>query len=353
MISFKTNQKGMISITTTVVLTIVITIIVLSFAQIIRREQRQALDNQLNDQAFYAAESGINQARKYIADTWLSRGEIPPNKANCNPDNVNYPEAALPTKLSEGVSFSCLLVNGSPDSLKYDLAPTGPSKVFQLNADQTTIRSIDIAWTPSTSDAPRTNCSTATLQLPTATNWTCRGYGMLRIDLVPVIDANGGSMIGRSSFMGNMFTAFVSPTGNSTGSAVTYTGTGQNINGGTANQGARPTATCSDTGCSITISGLNHRSYYARISTVYRPTTITVTPKDEFNNSVGLIGAQVMLDATGRAQDVLRRVQVRIPLEYDGFHPDYAIQSNESMCKAFSTYNSGGEVYDNSTPGCL
>ena len=333
--NLRKNQKGMISITTTVVLMIVITITVLSFAQIVRREQRQALDNQLSDQAFYAAESGINQARKYIFDTWVTNGLIPPDKTDCK-SNTDYPATALPTDISaDGTSFSCLLVNGSPQSLKYDLSPTAASKVFQLNANGTSIKTIDVAWTPSTNSAPRTGCpatTTAVTQLPSATGWTCNGYGILRLDLVPV------DTMSRNGFMRDMFTAFISPA-NITGTrTVSYLGTGTNINGGLANQGARPVASCDDSTCKITINNLSATRYYARISTMYRQSSVTFAPKDALGNPVGLIGAQLMLDATGRAQDVLRRVQVRVPLEYDGFHPDYGIESTDSMCKLFTTF---------------
>ena len=54
------NQDGLVSIIIVVILMIVISIIVLSFAKVVRNEQRQTLDRQLSTQAYYAAESGVN-----------------------------------------------------------------------------------------------------------------------------------------------------------------------------------------------------------------------------------------------------------------------------------------------------
>lgn len=355
--NIKNNQRGMVSITVTVILMLIITITVLSFAQIIRREQRQALDNQLSSQAFYAAESGINQARKYIETAYLANGQVPPDKTRCSnksPDDPNYPPAALPMDIgsSTGVSFSCLLVGGTPKSLKYDLSTAAISTVFPIDGGATVIDRLDISWTPSTKDAPRTNCSTSTVasaDLPASTAWPCKGYGVIRIDLVPANSTD------RTSMMANMFTAFLMPA-NITGSKeVFYSGSGTNINGGSANQGARPVASCTDDACAISIKSLglatnNATKYYARVSTLYRDTTFTLIAKDNTGAEMKLLGAQVMLDATGRAQDVLRRVQVRVPLTGDSLHPDYGVHSTESMCKQFTTYPNSG--YSNLTPGC-
>jgi Tfp pilus assembly protein PilX len=56
------KQAGMVAIMVTMILMIVISLIVVGFAQISRRNQRQALDRQLSTQAFYAAETGVNDA---------------------------------------------------------------------------------------------------------------------------------------------------------------------------------------------------------------------------------------------------------------------------------------------------
>ncbi|HSX32249.1 MAG TPA: pilus assembly PilX N-terminal domain-containing protein, partial [Candidatus Saccharimonadales bacterium] len=60
------KESGMVAIMVTIILMIVISLIVLGFAQIARRNQRQSLDRQLSTQAFYAAETGVNDASKVI-----------------------------------------------------------------------------------------------------------------------------------------------------------------------------------------------------------------------------------------------------------------------------------------------
>src|ERR1700761_8288581 len=62
------DEQGMVSILVTMIMVIVISLIVIGFAEVSRRNQREALDNQLSTQAYYAAESGVNAAVQYFSD---------------------------------------------------------------------------------------------------------------------------------------------------------------------------------------------------------------------------------------------------------------------------------------------
>jgi hypothetical protein len=335
MINLRKNETGLVSITVTVILMLVISITVLSFAQVIRREQRQALDNQLNSQAYYAAESGINDLRQYIKDHYAT--QVPPEKKVCGP-TAEYPLTGS-VDANTKTTYSCLLVTGSPKSLKYDLSPSAPSKVFPIDATPNSISSVELSWTPSVANNPLNGCpTTVSTVLPPATSWPCTGYGILRIDMVPV------NALNRAAMMAGTFTAFITPTANAaTNATVSYVGAGLNVYGGSANQEARPAAYCSVTSCKITITNLAASTgYFARVSTIYRDTTLNVVAKNSLNQELGLTGAQVMLDATGRANDVLRRIQVRVPLVNDGVHADYGIQSTDSLCKQFNAFPSYG-----------
>ncbi len=66
MAKLKQNESGLAAIAVTMIIMGIVTLIVVGFATLMRREQRQALDQQLSTQAFYAAESGVNATRAYI-----------------------------------------------------------------------------------------------------------------------------------------------------------------------------------------------------------------------------------------------------------------------------------------------
>lgn len=93
-------------------------------------------------------------------------------------------------------------------------------------------------------------------------------------------------------------------------------------------------ATCTAT---ITFSGTARTTdYYMRLSSLYGDTD-SVTVQMSGNGPFFFKGAQAKIDVTGKAQDVLRRVQVNVPLQSfaDDLAPEGAIQSVVGVCKQF------------------
>src|SRR5689334_20404193 len=83
------RQAGMVAIMVMLILMLVISLIVLGFAQISRRNQRQSLDRQLSTQAFYAAETGINDAAEIIKNA-LAAGTTAADKPDCQSDGGGF-----------------------------------------------------------------------------------------------------------------------------------------------------------------------------------------------------------------------------------------------------------------------
>ena len=60
---------------------------------------------------------------------------------------------------------------------------------------------------------------------------------------------------------------------------------------------------------------------------------------------------QAEVDATGRAADVLRRIQVRVPIKRNFIFPEFALGTADSICKRFVTWpgsltSSGGAIVE-------
>ena len=69
--------------------------------------------------------------------------------------------------------------------------------------------------------------------------------------------------------------------------------------------------------------------------------TVTIDGVDTTNKSLNFQGAQVMIDSTGKAQDVLRRIKVRKSLtDYTASNaiPLGALDSSAAICKQFTVY---------------
>jgi Tfp pilus assembly protein PilX len=340
------RQAGIVSIMVTLVLMLVITLIVVGFAQIARRTQRGTLDQQLSLQAFYAAESGVNDATSILHKYIVDNGTVPPSKTKCGVDTDPYDSLDGTLSSSSSVSYPCLLIATTTKDLVYNnLGPDDTNQqvipIHGRNDDSTpaNIKKIHIQWKPGVSGGSLDNCPTAADTNKVPTDWKDSNcpYGVLRYDLVPVPTDTGP--LTRDDLMNLESTAFLYPTksGGST-SVEAYNASGA------ANQGASTMATCTATECSIDIvddSSNLFSDYSMRIGMLYQSTgTLTISAiGDDGTTHVALSGAQAIIDATGKAQDVLRRIQVRAPLTASQSQPtysDYAIETTNSICKRYS-----------------
>lgn len=332
------SQRGMASIVITMVTMVVISLIVLGFATISRREARQSLDQLQSTQAFYAAESGIEDARKVIRD-WLANpataAQPVPSKTNCV-DNDTATPSAYPTgsdmmiDAANDIGYTCLQVNPAPESVEFD-GVDSDSTVIPLTSTSGGIRRVEISWSANAPVASLANCpgdiDHEFRPQSGANAWTCE-YGVMRVDLTPT-----DGVLTRAGLSGSTYSSFFQPVSFLASGGDSYTN---------VNQARLIAARCTTTSCRAIIDQIpGLASMSLRLSSLYQPSDVRVVA---FNNNgaggtpLSLSGVQAEVDVTGKASDVLRRIKVRIPLLNNGaLVPGYAITSNGSICKRFST----------------
>ncbi len=326
-LSPRAKEAGMVSILVTMVLMIVITLIVLGLAQISRRNQRQILDRQLSTQAFYAAETGVNDVKNIFKNT--APGTTIPAKPNCTAGSGPAATYYLPLTTgatldpASNVAYTCVTVDPAPPSLVFGTIST-TSTIFPISSTGSNITTINLTWqTKDATSTPSAGCpTTANVTIfPTVSSWTC-GYGIIRFDLVPT---DGGlSLAGLQS---SQRTSFLFPRDNSGGVFTLSAAAWSN----------RVGIQCNNTDCHVAITGLNANTYYMRVSSLYKDSSLKITATDSLGNTLALKDAQALVDSTGKAQDVLRRIQVRVPLtSRRNQESDYAIQTTDPICKRFS-----------------
>lgn len=320
------REAGLVAIMVTMILMIVISLIVLGFAQISRRNQRQALDRVLSTQAFYAAETGVNDARDLI-NTAVLAGSTIPAKSNCGAGAGIYSSLSpdLDASANDEAEYTCVMVNPTPDTLLYGDVGKQSTIVPIISASGTNISRIALTWeTGDSTSTPTANCPTSTVNAFSSTsNWLC-GYGVMRIDLVPT---NGS--FNYATLQNNTMTTFLIPFSSGGTTTTAYAAGGGNNRIG---------LDCSDANCPFGITGLSVNQYYMRISSIYKDvTSLRVSAYDASNNLLSLRDAQAVIDSTGKAQDVLRRIQVHVPLTASSQNllSDYVMQSTDSICKRF------------------
>lgn len=320
------KQAGMASFMVTTVLILVISLIIIGFSQVARRNMREALDRQLNAQAFYAAESGVNAAVAVIQSK-VSNGQLPLPKTDCT-DYANYPEVKLS---GDDVKVSCMLVDTQLGSMFYDqVTESAPTVVPVVPATAgTSIGQLTLTWRNKTGGANASQgCPSAgspSYTLPARGSWSC-GHGILRTDLAP--QPSGSSPQALTSF-------FYPHRVNGTITSASAPVYASNIASG------KVMGHCSDADndpkCIVSISGLNAPIYYLNLRSIYRNSTVTVSGLDTTGTPLEFKG-QVIIDVTAKAQDVLKRIQVRVPLmpQNTSTTPAYGVESSGSVCKRFA-----------------
>lgn len=323
------DQRGMVSLTITLVMMLVISLIVVGFAQVSNRNRREALDRQLSMQAFYAAESGVNSAASKIR-TALATGTTIATQTVCT--GTDYYDATAAKLVSDGsVAYTCVLVNPTVDRISTTANTQGSTVVPIDTVDSSgvsqTATSLTFSWSPPDGvTASTSNCLSATF--PVSAGYMCP-FGLLRVDLFKV---NGASITSASNLAGSTATLYLKPT---------------TSGGGTQGVGAFNTpkayivnASYAPEMYSATINftpAAQSAHYYARITTLYKDAAhVYIDGVNSAGNSY-FANAQATVDVTGRAQDVLRRVQVRVPLQQYGSQiPGAAVRSGADVCKRFS-----------------
>lgn len=345
------SAKGMVSIMVTLIMMLVISIIVLGFAQISRREQRQSLDRQLSTQAFLAAESGVNDARKAMQEGLASTGSFP-EKTSCDPGapGPTNPYANYDPVIDDeyDVRYSCLLVDTTLDNIRQLVNADGSSVTVPLRPANPAerIRTVHIKWLGADDTAVNNNCPTSVGTIPASSNWPC-DFGTLRVDMVPTDNLN------RSTLLAEQRAFFLFP--------IRQTSGVPQLNYANA-RGALQQMHCINANgdCRVDITNVDttKSSYALRLTGIYKPGSVIITAETAGGTPVVLKDAQAQVDVTGRAQDVLRRIQVRLSLGQVTSNADYPLQSGSSICKRFSVTNTDFEnatdikVNDSTNPMC-
>jgi hypothetical protein len=362
--TLRTNQSGIASILVTMIMMIVISLIVLGYAAISRQEQANSLNTQLSSQAFYAAETGVNDAQQLISQQLQSSPTIA-DKTSCGAGG-SYSTLTGIIDTSPQISYTCLLIDAAPPTLQYNNVDSDSTviPVNNLNTSQP-LGSLTLQWRPNTEDANNTipsigGCPTnATYHtLPSQTVWNNNnsqcGFGVLRVELVPTTTTNGTTDLDATDLLNDEMTVFLMPTSSGGQTQISYADCNPSTPGGTdpSGCGAIVPVQCLDDGtvngtyCQIKLIGLLVPGYSLRVQTIYGSSSLTITPP----TGISLSDAQVLIDSTGEAENVLRRLQVRLSLNSDSLTevPDDAIQAGANICGQFTVATG----YFNDQSGC-
>jgi hypothetical protein len=337
------KQQGFISIIVASVIMIILTLTVLGFSTVMQREQRQALDRQLSSQAFYAAETAVNDVYARLQAGTLTEEE----KTEC--DVTDWPVSGANGRLdpsgdNDDIAYTCVLFDQSPSSIEFNNGgiTTQQSKIFPIqSANGGNFQTITFSWS---GERGNTNLDWSgngpcTVQQTLPENQSPLGVPILRVDLVRLPTT---ATIDRDQLLDTSATFFLYPR-----SSCGIDNEQYSAYLGTTNKGRVVPVRCSTSApsgyaCEFRLrnmqvnSGLVQPSdrYIARVKSIYNNADLRITATaGDAGASVQFIGAQISVDATGRSNDVLRRINVQLG------NPDYPVpeavlQSMDGVCKS-------------------
>lgn len=337
------NQAGLVSFFVTIILMMVITLIMVGFTQLAVRNREDALDKQLSTQAFYAAETGINDTVKKLRELYIANAStpnyIPPKKETCkDPSVYDLPVADKKLTADDAVKYTCVLVTPNSEWIQTS-AGTNESKVVLIepvdsNGNTTDLRDLNFTWKKTTTGS-YTDCpASGSAYVPDL--GTCP-YGLLRVDLYKDVGA-----VTPDTMRNTVKSFYFMPTS----ASVLWT---------TASAGDDPVyragSNCTEVECTAHVifdepepAPGTRTIYYARISSIYRDIDkVTITGR-QLVPGWGIFAfsfrGQTLIDVTGKAYDVTRRVQAQVATEQfnTSFTPSAAIHSGGDFCKRFVVF---------------
>ena len=249
--------------------------------------------------------------------------------------------------LNTNVQWTCLLIDPHPSSINFQSVGQDPATVTTLDPVDssgnpvTTSYNINISWQNSTGNTNNFSGCATSPNLPSYGTWNSGncGAGLVRFDLVPSSAISSGST---STLENETLTGFLYPSTNSGDvGPITYsTGTPLNGQGQVTKSYCNPSSSTTYA-CSMKISNIPSGIAYLRLEGIYGNQSVSITGADSHGNIVDFANSQIVVDSTGKASDVLRRIQVHVPLNVDTDNTPFAIQATGSICKRFTTTGPG------------
>jgi Tfp pilus assembly protein PilX len=345
------KQSGFVSIFTVLFFIILITVLVVGFLRLVGDEQRQAIDNDLTASALASAESGVEDAKRALL-LYKQTGNATLKTAfaanQC--DTLSNPGVAALLKANQGAqaaqssliqSYTCVTVDLNTDNYQ-NTAVKGKSELIPLDTAGQPFTSLKFQWHASTQDGVPANLAPGS-RLPDVAGWQSQGYpAYMRLQVigVPTGAFTLSALEARSKTV-----VLVPATG--PGSAATVNLDGYDLrdpNNQALRQKSIPFAVqCNKASqpyvCSVNVtlsgqlaSSANQR-LYLRVTSIYADTHYDVSLLNGAS-VVQLNEVQPIVDSTGKANDVFRRVEARIRFSNPTL-PEYALESADDICKDF------------------
>jgi hypothetical protein len=362
----RNKQTGAVSLFIVLFTALLITIVTVSFIQIMLRGQQEATAVDLSQSAYDSAIGGVEDAKQALV---LAAGGnaaigtiLDSSKCNSVKHALGDPDTDSERMIRQDVgdsslqqAYTCVKVNRSTSSIEGSLLDTRPTAMIPLLSGGVTFNKVKISWKLHDNTSPITFPSVPVARptaLPQASKWGITSPALIRAQLVQyngsfTVDQLNSDPSGTSSPITRTKFLYPKAVGLTTASFAAPTD-------------AAPTAIKCDPAliynCQVTLDLIapNTPGYQAflQLAGLYNQADYTV----ELYNDVTLVNfkdVQADVDSTGRAGDVFRRVKARVDLKLNGSfpYPQAAIDLDGNLCKSFRITDQPAD-YDTGSSTC-
>ena len=373
-----TYNKGAVSIFAVIFSTLLLTVLTVSFMGLMISAQQRAINNDLSQSAYDSALAGVEDAKRVVRA--CANGNVDACSAleaasDCQVvarakvnGSVDQPETVIASNSSSGQSFdqAYTCVNIDMDSVDYLFeAQSGRAHIVPLRATRT-IKKITIEWftLEDNNNAPArtpTSSPASSTSLPPIASWNSSAPSLIRAQLITPGESFSLSSLDESS---SSRTLFLRPANMSSGST-----SGMPTANIQVSQAAQPRATSGDGSYSNSVNTVVCSSNYAnngfscsvtldladdqvistgasknallRVDSLYKGANVRVTLHSQDGSEIKFDDVQPVVDSTGRASTLFRRVEARLRMGTDFPYPSYVADVQNNLCKNFSVYDTG------------
>jgi len=388
----RVKQSGAVSLFVVLFATLLITIVTVSFVQLMIKDQQQATTSDLSQSAYDSAQAGVEDAKRLLVLDQACKNNTAASTVNCGAitsaltpvpgqSDTDCDTIAKAGLVSETNGETIIQQNDSTDS-KLDQAYTcvkvgvnTDDYKGELNVNQSALvpitgvgifDSVELSWfsrqdVSATTNDPRVDFPTSSGEVPlppVGESWKFNYPPLLRTQLIQT----GGSFKlsdfdnnpdGSKSDANTLF-LYPSATGLPTKDfAALDVRKTQTL--GPQQTKCNTSFLASEYVCKVTIKlpapidgNTANRGAYLRLTSLYNSAHFGVRLKSG-SDYVKFNGVQPQVDSTGRANDMFRRVKARVELKGDFTYPEAAIDMNGNLCKNFTVTDADDGFHGSTT----
>lgn len=369
------RQSGAVSLFAVIFGAMLLTIVTIGFMRLMIMDQRQSSNNDLSQSAYDAALAGVEDAKRVVRAA--QTGNIQAAGVLNGPINCNM--VAASGVVGGSTSGDTIIQAGTGAGKRFDQAYTcvkitmksqdfiyksieDKSQLIPLRATSS-FNKISIEWyrrddesNLGGANAVNTEIST-TGELPARNSWYSNTPQLMRAQLI-----NPGPTFNLSTLDTTGVTSFLRPNvlrsdvAGQDGTAVSSkTSDRPRATDGNEHNNGTNIVSCSKTfkfsgeySCKAVIDvdeiAAGSETAFLRLTSIYKGGSVKVSLQKTDGTIVNFDGVQPIVDSTGRASNLFRRVEARLQIGDDFAYPDNAIELKNSLCKDFSVSGSGSAV---------